>query len=176
MQDQPSVEPLADEDFARWAEAAASRLLRLGHALTGSRADAEDLTQDTLIRVGLAWRRLRQGEEPFPYARRTMVNLYLNGQRRKRLWRSIAPRLRDDAPHPGPADSDGLGPARALLDLLPPQQRAAVALRYLLELDDTTIAAELGCTEGSVRSHVSRGLATLRTATATPPLHPEEPS
>ncbi|WP_205860552.1 SigE family RNA polymerase sigma factor [Phycicoccus sp. HDW14] len=171
-----SVQPLADEDFARWAEATAGRLLRLAHALTGSRADAEDLTQDTLVKVGLAWHRLRQGEEPYPYARRTMVNLFLNGRRRNRLWHSVAPRLREDVNHTPEADPDGLAGARTLLDRLPPKQRAAVALRYLLDLDDATIAAELGCTEGSVRSHVSRGLATLRASAPHHPLPLEESS
>ncbi|MBM6402586.1 RNA polymerase sigma factor [Phycicoccus sonneratiae] len=175
VQEGPATARLGDEEFARWAEGAGTRLLRLAHALTGRRADAEDLTQDTLVRVGLAWHRLRAGEEPFPYARRTMVNLYLNGRRRHGLWQRLVPRLATETQGPRPDADDGLASARALLDRLPPRQRAAVALRYLLDLDDPAIAAALGCSEATVRSHVSRGLATLRAGLAPTPDPGEDP-
>jgi RNA polymerase sigma factor (sigma-70 family) len=45
---------------------------------------------------------------------------------------------------------------------LPRRQRAAVVLRYYLGLPDAAIAAELGCRETTVRSQISRALATLR--------------
>ncbi|MET0414421.1 MAG: sigma factor-like helix-turn-helix DNA-binding protein, partial [Actinoplanes sp.] len=43
-------------------------------------------------------------------------------------------------------------------------------LRYLEDLPTADVAAALGCSEGTVKSHASRGLARLRTALAGPGL------
>ena len=53
-----------------------------------------------------------------------------------------------------------------LLRELPARQRAALVCRFYLGLTDDEIARELGVAEGSVRSAISRGLATLRTKTS----------
>jgi RNA polymerase sigma factor (sigma-70 family) len=52
---------------------------------------------------------------------------------------------------------------------LPRRQRAAVVLRYYAGLPDAEIAAELGCRETTVRSQISRALATLRVDLAANP-------
>jgi RNA polymerase sigma factor (sigma-70 family) len=57
------------------------------------------------------------------------------------------------------ADRDALN---RLLDELPPRQRAVLVLRYYEGLGDDVIAEILGCSTGTVRSHVSRALAALR--------------
>jgi RNA polymerase sigma factor (sigma-70 family) len=61
----------------------------------------------------------------------------------------------------GLADRDAL--LRALAGL-PQRQRTALVLRYFDDLDAAEIAAILGCSAGTVRSHLSRGLASLRAA------------
>jgi RNA polymerase sigma factor (sigma-70 family) len=50
---------------------------------------------------------------------------------------------------------------RALAEL-PPRTRAALVLRYFEDLTEAQAAAALGCSVGSVKSQVSRGLARLR--------------
>jgi DNA-directed RNA polymerase specialized sigma24 family protein len=45
---------------------------------------------------------------------------------------------------------------------LSPHQRAAVCLRVLEDLDHAAIAERLGCSVGTARSHLSRGLARIR--------------
>jgi RNA polymerase sigma factor (sigma-70 family) len=65
-------------------------------------------------------------------------------------------------PAPGPPDDDRDRVWRACL-ALPEAQRVAVVLRYYEQLEYAEIAALTGVAEGSVRSRVSRGLATLRT-------------
>jgi RNA polymerase sigma factor (sigma-70 family) len=45
---------------------------------------------------------------------------------------------------------------------LPPMQRAVIALRFYEDMSDVEISGLLGCRPGTVRSHVSRALATLR--------------
>ena len=47
---------------------------------------------------------------------------------------------------------------------LPPQQRAVVVLRIWQGLSYARIAEVVGCTEGTVRSHMHHGLAGLRQA------------
>ena len=51
---------------------------------------------------------------------------------------------------------------------LPPRQRAAVALRHYEDLDDVQIADLLGCRVGTVRSLISRALASLRSSLSVP--------
>jgi RNA polymerase sigma-70 factor (sigma-E family) len=147
--------------FEAFLRQSAPALLRLGNALTLDRAAAEDLAQETLIRVGLAWPRVRRDGNPVGYAQRTMVNLFLNERRRRR---PIPVAELPDRPDEDTAlaSIDDASVVRQLLAGLPPQQRAAIALRYLADQPDDQIAAALGCSAGTVRSYLSRGLATLR--------------
>ena len=67
---------------------------------------------------------------------------------------------------PGGADaSNGLEQRDemwALVQTLPPKQRAAVVLRYYEDLSEADTANALGCSIGNVKSQTSRALATLR--------------
>ncbi|WP_438869537.1 sigma-70 family RNA polymerase sigma factor [Paractinoplanes ferrugineus] len=136
-------------------------LLRFAHVLTLQRAEAEDLAQETLIRVGLAWSRVRRDGNPVGYAQRTLLNLFLNNRRRRADIPVAA------VPERGAQDGrlaavDAADGVRDLLASLPVKQRAAVAMRYVLDLPDEQIAELLGCSPQTVRSQVSRGLAALR--------------
>jgi RNA polymerase sigma-70 factor (sigma-E family) len=148
--------------FESFLRQSAAGLLRLGNALTLDRAAAEDLAQETLIRVGLAWSRVRKDGNPVGYAQRTMVNLFLNERRRRRPVpvADIPEHAREDT---ALTSVDDAAHVRQLLAGLPPQQRAAIALRYLADLPDDEIGTAIGCSAATVRSHLSRGLATLRT-------------
>ncbi|MDQ1465120.1 MAG: hypothetical protein QOC73_2061 [Actinomycetota bacterium] len=156
-------------DFEEFVSEAGRGLLRFAHVLTLERFSAEDLTQDTLVRVGLAWSRVRPDGNPVAYSRKTMVNLFLNGRRRAReLPSGSASDVADTTPSrasttdPAMNQVDDAQLVRELLRRLSPKQRSAVALRYLLDLPDSEIAAWLGCSEPTVRSQISRGLATMR--------------
>lgn len=137
-------------------------LLRFAGALVGDRGLAEDLVQDVLLRLHDRRDRLAGIADLDAYARRMIVNGYLSWGRR---WFRIvpSPRIRDTEDMPDPAqaivDRDLL---RRQLRLLPRRQRAALVLRYYAGLSDAEIATELGCGVGTVRSHVSRALVTLR--------------
>jgi RNA polymerase sigma factor (sigma-70 family) len=50
----------------------------------------------------------------------------------------------------------------AALRTLPPRQREALVLKYYAELPDAQIAAAMGISQGAVKSHTARALATLR--------------
>jgi len=148
-----------DNGFDAFAEAETPRLLGLAYALTGSPHDAWDLVQEALVRVGMRWRRLAD-QNPGGYARTVVVRLNIDRVRRQRReWttRSVpereAPVVLVDEPDPW---------LLAALAELSPQQRAAVVLRVLEDLDHAGIAERLGCSVGTARSHLSRGLARMR--------------
>ena len=146
-------------DFGSFAVAQTPSLLGLAHALTGSPHDAWDLVQETLARMGERWGRSRF-DEPAAYARTVMTRL--NIDRVRRLKREL-PLLRQ--PDTGPpvelvgAVDTWLVKALATLS---PRQRTALALRYVEDLDVRGISERMGCSEGTVKSLLSRGTARLK--------------
>ena len=139
-------------------------LLRAAVALTGSRADGEDLLQAALERVLRNWRRV--DTDPEGYLRRTLYNLAADGWRRQGRWRARLAELGTQA-RPGAgggevAAVDVRDELVRLLRRLPPRQRAVIVLRYWEQRSQAETAALLGCSEGVVKSAASRGLRRLR--------------
>lgn len=134
-------------------------LVRFAALLCGSPAHGEDLVQEVLIRLYPRWGQL---QDPHPYVRRSIVNEYLSWRRR---WSTRTIQLADphglDQPFE-PVDDRPDEELWARLQRLPRQQRAAVVLRYFEGLPDAEIAEVLSCRAATVRAHISRGLATLR--------------
>lgn len=158
---------MTDDDaasFDQYVTEHQAGLVRYATLLAGSRALGEDLVQDVLIRLYPRWGRL---VDPHPYVRRSVTNEFLSWRRR---WSTrhiqVVP---DEFLNQQTVDpwEDGPDPELwARLQGLPRQQRAAVVLRFYEGFDDTEIAHVLSCKEGTVRGHISRGLATLRTGMA----------
>lgn len=140
------------------------RLLRIAIALTGSRADGEDLLQAALERLLPRWRTI-PADAAVSYLRRTLYNLAADGWRRRGAWRRAFTRL-------GPQDAVSGTDAVAEVDLrdalvrllvqLPPRQRAVIVLRFWEQLTEAETAALLGCSAGTVKSATSRALLRLR--------------
>ncbi|MET3804407.1 RNA polymerase sigma-70 factor (sigma-E family) [Nakamurella sp. UYEF19] len=141
-------------------------LVRYAALLTGSVSQGEDIVQEVLVRLYLRWDQVQAGEgNILAYARRAVTNEHLSWRRR---WntRNIHPTgagtdLPDSSFDPWYDRPDDELWQR--LQALPSRPRAAVIMRYYQDLTDPEIAAVLGCREGTVRAHVSRGLAALRT-------------
>jgi RNA polymerase sigma-70 factor (sigma-E family) len=149
--------------FAQFVREQTSQLLRSAYLLTGSVSAAEDLVQDTLLRLFPKWDRVMAADVPLAYVRRSLVNGFLNQQRRSASRELVLDEL------PERADIRDLGADVTTRDLvwrllatLPERQRAALVLRFFHDLNDDEIAACLNCRPGTVRSLVSRGLASLR--------------
>jgi RNA polymerase sigma-70 factor (sigma-E family) len=179
-------------DFDEFAAAATQPLLRLGWLLTGDAEQAQDLAQNTLVRTYGAWHRVRHAEissgdvgrdDALAYARRVMVNLHTDWLRR-RPWRE---QPRAEVPEPGGHDGrhhsghhgghdGGHGAVEdraalvAALQSLTRRERAAVVLRYYVDLSEQQTAQTLGVSVGTVKSVCSRALAKLRNS---PALRPE---
>lgn len=155
--------------FAQFVREQTTALLRSAYLLTGSSPAAEDLVQETLLRLFPKWDRVMAADVPMAYVRRSLVNGFLN-QRRRPQSREI---VVDEVPErldPGVGRDIGVDVSNRdlvwrLLATLPDRQRAALVMRYFEDLADPEIAESLGCRLGTVRSLISRGLATLREKT-----------
>ncbi|MDI2131463.1 SigE family RNA polymerase sigma factor [Yinghuangia seranimata] len=153
-----------EEDFAEFARARWTPLMRLARTLALDEARAEDLVQEALIRMWRVWPRVRL-EHPDAYARRTLVNVAMSWRRRK-WWGEtavayIADRPRDAVEGPAAATADRDLLRRAVAQL-PYKQRIVVLLRYVEDLSEQQVAELMGCSAGTVKSQASRGLARLR--------------
>ena len=147
------------QDFAEFAAAQTRPLLGLAHALTANPHDAWDLTQETLARLGERWGRMRF-DEPAAYARTVMVRLNIDRIRRLRRELPLLGHPAEDAPVEVTGELEPW--LIEALATLSPRQRTALALRYVEDLDVRGIAERMGCSEGTVKSQLSRGTERLR--------------
>lgn len=157
----------ADLGFAGFVRANTAALLRTAYLLTGNSSAAEELVQDTLVRLYPKWHRVEAADVQIAYVRRALTNTFLNERRRPSSRELIVDVLPEhsDRYYGGHdemqqvADRDEVW---ALLAELPDRQRAALVMRYFHDLPDAEIAEALQCRVGTVRSMISRGLTTLR--------------
>ena len=147
-------------DFADFVAVQVRPLLGFAHALTADPHDAWDLTQETLARMGERWGRTTY-DTPAAYARTVMVRL--NIDRIRRLRREMPRSTAGPEVAVAVVDLDGMEPWLVdALATLSPRQRTALALRYVEDLDVRGIAERMGCSEGTVKSQLSRGTERLR--------------
>jgi len=178
----PSLPPLADDADAETAlpvsldaflAGIGPRAFRFAEAGLRQRDDALDAVQDAMLRM-LAYRDKPAGEwSPLFWSilRRRVVDLQRRRGFRLRFWRSSDELAADHDidwadPGPGPAQAHEqrdqyAALVRALRDL-PARQREAFTLRVLQQLDGATTAAAMGCSEGAVKTHLSRARQALQ--------------
>jgi RNA polymerase sigma-70 factor (sigma-E family) len=150
-----------DASFCDYVASRGHALTRMAYLLTGSQTDAEDLVQAALAKAYARWPHISTLASPDAYVRRILANQHVSWWRSRRRER-----LTDQTPEVVVADQSA---SRATSDVLrdgvrslPPRQRAAIVFRYYEDLDDAAIADALGCSVGTVRSQISRALASLR--------------
>lgn len=156
--------PASLEQFLAGIGPRAFRFAELG---LRQRDDALDAVQDAMLRM-LAYRE-RPAAEWTPLFWSVLRSRVVDIQRRRsfRLRWLLPAGDRDDEPVDW-ADATGPEPARAhdgreaygrlaeALGTLPRRQREAFSLRVLEELDVATTARAMGCSEGAVKTHLSR--------------------
>ena len=149
--------------FDEYLLASLPGLLRYAVMLTGDAHLAEDVVQDTMVRVHTHWRRVQAADSPDRYVRRMVTNTYLSWRRggwfRRAVTMPVVPELRV------PDGTDEVTVRHEMWERLaglPGRQRAALVLRYYEDLPDADIADALDCAAGTVRSLISRGLESLR--------------
>lgn len=146
--------------FEDFATGQVTPLLRYATVLTGDPHLAQDVVQECLLRAQQRWARISGVDAPAAYVKRMITNEFLSRRRRRKTH---TPLHGIDPPSPDPsAHYDEREAMLQSIDRLPRKQKAAVVLRYYEGYDDAEIAAMLGCSQVTVRSHISRALATLR--------------
>ena len=147
-----------------------ARVYRLAYRLSGNQQDAEDLTQETFVRVFRSLADFSPGTFE-GWLHRITTNLFLDMVRRRQRIRFDAlpedtERLPGTAPSPEQVYADThLDPqVQAALDALSPEFRVAVVLCDIEGLTYEEIAGILGAKLGTVRSRIHRGRAMLRAA------------
>lgn len=136
----------------------ADRQVRTATLMLGSQAAAQDVVHDAFLAL---WRRWESVADPAPYLTRTVVNGCRDQLRRAQVARRAFGRLVDEPA--APADDPELFDALAKLRF---EHRAAVVMRFYLQLSEAEIARHLGCRPGSVGPWIRRGLHQLTSALA----------
>jgi RNA polymerase sigma-70 factor (sigma-E family) len=147
-----------DEEFAEFADVHVAGLRRTAFLLCGDWHRAEDLVQVSLLKLFRSWPRV--SGPPLGYVRRILTHTVVDESRR--LWRREKPTYPFPDAEALADDRDTAVDLRRAMATLPPRQRAALVLRYWDDLPISEVARVLGCTEGTVKSQSSKGLATLR--------------
>jgi RNA polymerase sigma factor (sigma-70 family) len=127
--------------------------------LLGSREDAADAAQEACARAFARWTEVSKHPSPRAWVARVSGNIAIDVHRRRATARR---KSRSDVTVGAGLDGERVDLHRAL-DSLPSRQRQVVLLRYVADLPEAVVAAELGCSVGNVQSLAARGLAGLRT-------------
>jgi RNA polymerase sigma-70 factor (sigma-E family) len=150
-------------DFDRFVAGSTAGLLRTAYLIVWDLQEAEDLVQETLVRVAKRWSHVRGMEHPAAYARRILLNLALDGKGRRNRNRLELTGELPEIPTAVDATSavDAHDELVRALGSLAPRQRAVLVLRYFLDLPEAEVAEALQCSLGTVKSTASRALARL---------------
>ncbi len=160
---EPLGAPLTGPDLAATYREHYRPLVRLASILLDDVGACEEVVQDAFVQV---WQRgpVLRAPDRLPAYLRSAV---LNGARSQLRRRVVAGRHLTAAPDPTPAAEttalagDADDAVLTALRGLPDRQREVLALRYYLDLSEAEIAATLGISPGSVKTHASRGLTSL---------------
>jgi RNA polymerase sigma-70 factor (ECF subfamily) len=151
------VAPSRDE----LAQRALTVARRTALGVLGDREAAADVAQEVALQAMMRRGALRDPAAFEAWVHSIAVRAALREagrSRRRRAAEEARVALRGSAPD----DDADLASALAVLDGLPPRQRAALTLRYVHDLPDAAIARALRCRPGTVRSLLSRGRDAVR--------------
>lgn len=157
-----------DHEFAAWAREETPGLLRRARLLCLDAQHAEDLVQDTLVKLYLQWSRIDVDGSPLGYAHRTMFNHFVSGRRRRSSReRPVAATEDGAATGSTPADAVSLRlDLQAALNALDPMERAVVVARYVDDRSVAEIAQLFDRTDSWVKSITHRAVLKLRRSPA----------
>ncbi len=155
----------AGPELATLFDAEAASLTRLARFYVDDTTAAEDLVQEAFIRFARSSGRLRDPDRAAAYLRSIVINLARDHNRRGFVsWRHRPPA------HPDAPSAAETAEARAERDAvisalraLPRRQRDCVTLRYYYDMPVAEVAATLGLSVNTVKTHLQRGLDTLGT-------------
>jgi len=177
--DMPDALRARNAAFDRFFIAIERKAFRIARLALRNDDDALDAVQDSMLQLVRAYATRPQAEwKPLFY--RILVNRIRDLQRRRSTRGRIFawwpaggeagdredPASAAPSPDPGPERQVELGQTMASLEYfisqLSPKQRQAFLLRNFEDLDVAQTAVAMGCSEGSVKTHYSRAVHTLR--------------
>lgn len=130
---------------------------------SGDAAVAEELAQETLLRVCRSWEHVRTCDSPAAWTMRVALNLARSRFRRVATgWRAMATLAA--RPVSDPAEPTDVLAVRTAVRALPDRQRRALVLRYYADMSVRETATLLGCPEGTVKTLTRQAIASLRRA------------
>jgi RNA polymerase sigma-70 factor (ECF subfamily) len=146
-----------DGSFDDFYAAAYPRLVRTLTAISGSRADAEEVVQEAFVRLLPRWRRIQRYDQPEAWVRRVAVRQVLSRKRHRRVAVAAQHLLAEELLRPGP-NGDRLD-VRDVIRGLPVDQRTVLVLHHGLDLSLEQIADDIGAPLGTVKSRLHRARA-----------------
>jgi RNA polymerase sigma-70 factor (ECF subfamily) len=136
--------------FETFFETERIRLYRILFAITRSRQEAEDISQEAFLRVWERWDRVAALDEPVGYLHRTAMNVFRD--RRRRLVLGLKRALRLPAAHDQLEEVETRSVAAGVLAPLTPRQRAAIVLTEALDYSADEAGSILGIKGSTVRA------------------------
>jgi RNA polymerase sigma-70 factor (ECF subfamily) len=149
-----------DAAFAEFYERMQPRAVGTARRLVGGTSNAEDLVAEAFARAYARWPKVRSHPNPEAWLLRVVGNLAVDQVRHD----ARRPELRADAARRDPSAED----AALRIDLadaigrLSSRQQEVVVMRYLIDLTEEDVAASLGMSTGSVKTHLHRATTKLR--------------
>ncbi len=155
--------PVSDEasvNFEEFFEAERDRLFRMLCVVTGSRHEAEELSQEAFLRIWQRWSTVREMAEPAGYLHRTAMNLFRKRYRRAALTMRKSVRLASQ--HDVFEQVDDRDEIDHALRSLTPRQRAALVLTEMLGYSPEEAGSILGIKASTIRALNFQGRTALR--------------
>lgn len=156
-----------ERGFGEYVVERRATLYRTAYLLCGDPHRAEDIVQQALTRLYVAWPRVSRVDSVDAYARRIVVNAHIDETRRP--WRRERPVEAEpgsalDRPVEAPVTPEDADALWTALRGLAPGQRRVVVLRHYWGLSVDETAADLGISPGTVKSQTVDALTRLRAA------------
>jgi RNA polymerase sigma-70 factor (ECF subfamily) len=146
---------LVPRDFASWYAACHGRILAGVRVATRDSQLAGDAVSEAFTRAFARWERVAVMERPEAWVYTVAMNVARRGGRRAGTERRLLRRLSAhevDAPAPHESEPE----LWAAVDALPPRQREAVALRYVLGFSQHEVARAMGTSDGTAASTLAK--------------------
>ena len=150
------------EDLVALCHAEHPRLVRSLDLICGDRARAEELAQEALVRLWQRWPKVRRLDRPGAWLHRVGVNLAISERRRRTTEARAVARLTGTLNAAATDAHEERTEVRRALARLPDRQRAAVVLRYLLDMSVADVATALDLSAGAARALTFRAVESLR--------------
>lgn len=135
------------------------RIVGIITAVLGSRAEAEDVTQEAFARALARWPGVAGYDQPDAWVRRVALRLAIDSARRVRRAARLTARIAANPEHAAADPLDPLPSTRLTAALLrvPLRQREVLVLHYLGDLPVEVIARDRGLSAGTVKTRLAAG-------------------